>query len=113
MGQARLVDVCERGLAMELPEKPQPNTYIRFQCDKMKLYGTGAVRHTQSIGAKFIVGLEFSDGVRWKPPLTVVTDGEAPLQAPRTTVELDSLEWNWLFDRPADARVSASASGND
>ena len=111
MGQARLVDICERGLAMELPERPQPNTYVRFQCDKMKLNGTGAVRHCQAAGTRFVVGLEFSDGIRWKPPQTQA-DGAARI-APVNPQE-NGFELNWLFDLPAEpAVVAGSAPGNN
>jgi hypothetical protein len=108
MGQARLVDICERGLAVELPEKPQPNTYIRFQCDKMNVYGTGAVRHCQSNGARFIVGVEFSAGLRWQPPRPMANAQTLDVSRPS-----DKFEWNWLFDKPADAVMGLSACGND
>ena len=112
MGQAKLVDICERGLAMELPEKPQPNTFVRFQCDKMKLYGTGAVRHCQSKGSRFVVGLEFSDGIRWQPASQPAEVKDAVYSDQYNFTRNDEFTWNWLFDMPADPRIGTQSMQN-
>ena len=59
---ARLTD------PIELPEAAAPLSLIRFQSNKYKIQGSGAVRHCHRVGPKYIVGLEFTDGIRWQPP---------------------------------------------
>ena len=69
MSHARVLNVCEGGMALELPEAPRLNAMIRFQSEKHRLVGAGGVRHAyRQIGGKYCVGIEFSDGLRWMPP---------------------------------------------
>lgn len=65
---ARVINVSECGMAVELPEPPLSNSLVRFQSERYRLVGSGSVRHFRKFGPKFIVGLEFSDGLRWSPP---------------------------------------------
>ena len=71
MAVARVLNVSESGMAVELPEKPLPTSMVRFQSEKHRLSGTAAVRHAYRFSSKWVVGVEFSDGLRWMPP-----DGE-------------------------------------
>jgi hypothetical protein len=68
MARTRAVNISEGGIALELPEAAMPQSMIRFQSDKYKVRGAGAVRHCRRVGAKFIVGLEFTEGLHWTPP---------------------------------------------
>ena len=68
MARTRALNVSEGGIALELPEAAMPQSMIRFQSDKYKIRGAGAVRHCRRAGTKFIVGLEFTEGLRWTPP---------------------------------------------
>ncbi|MBI1786496.1 MAG: PilZ domain-containing protein [Acidobacteria bacterium] len=65
---ARVLNVSESGMAVELPEAPMPNTMIRFQSERYKLVGSGSIKHFRKVAHKFVVGLEFNDGLRWLPP---------------------------------------------
>ena len=65
--KARTLDVSESGMRVEVPERIPERSYITFRADDLSLHGTGSVRSCQAKGLKFIVGLEFSTGMKWKP----------------------------------------------
>ena len=68
MARTRALNISEGGMAIELPDAAAPMSLIRFESHKYKIGGSGAVRHCRRYGSKFIVGLEFTDGLRWKAP---------------------------------------------
>jgi len=68
MTRTRALNISEGGIALELPEAAMPLSMVRFQSDKFKVRGVGAVRHCRRVGNKFIVGLEFTEGLHWRPP---------------------------------------------
>jgi hypothetical protein len=66
--QAKAVDICELGLRFEMPEALARQTYLTLGADKLGLRGTASVRHCTRIrGFRFVVGVEFSAGLRWTP----------------------------------------------
>ena len=65
---ARVLNISEEGMAFELPEPAQLVTRVKLQSDKHRLLGEGAVRHCRRVGSKYVVGVEFSDGLRWRAP---------------------------------------------
>jgi hypothetical protein len=68
MARTRGLNISEGGIAIELPEAALPLSLVRFQSDRFNLRGAGYVRHCHRAGAKFVVGLEFAEGLRWTPP---------------------------------------------
>ena len=66
--QARVLNISEGGIAFELPEPAQLVTRVKLQSDKHKLFGEATVRHCRRVGSKYVVGVEFSDGLRWRAP---------------------------------------------
>ena len=68
MTRTRALNISEGGIAIELPTAAQPLSLVRFESDKYKVRGVGAVRHCRRAGSKFIVGLEFTEGVHWRAP---------------------------------------------
>ena len=76
------------GMRVEVPERIPERSYITFRADELSLHGTGSVRSCQANGLKFIVGLEFSTGMKWKPKTpesepaetTGITSDEAKIQ---------------------------------
>src|SRR5579859_3348509 len=68
MTRTRALNICEGGIALELPEAATPLSLVRFESTKYKVRGAGAVRHCHRVGSKWIVGLEFVEGLRWQPP---------------------------------------------
>jgi hypothetical protein len=65
---ARVLNISEEGIAFELPEPAQLVTRVKLQSDKHRLLGEGTVRHCRRVGSKYVVGVEFSDGLRWRAP---------------------------------------------
>src|SRR5713226_4132795 len=68
MTRTRALDISEGGIALELPEAAAPLSLVRFQSGRFKVMGAGAVRHCRRAGSKYIVGLEFTDGLSWRAP---------------------------------------------
>jgi hypothetical protein len=71
---ARVLNISEGGIAIELPEAALLLSRVKLQSDKHKLLGQGAVRHCRRQGSKYIVGIEFTDGLRWRAPEGEVTE---------------------------------------
>jgi len=68
MARTRALNISEGGMAIELPEAAAPMSRIRFESNKYKIIGSGAVRHCHRAGSRYIVGMEFCDGLRWQAP---------------------------------------------
>jgi hypothetical protein len=68
---ARTLDISEIGMRIEIPEPVEERSYVILRCDKLKLNGTASVRSCQRKGNRYLVGLEFSVGMKWKPPESV------------------------------------------
>ena len=66
--RTRALNISEGGMAIELPEAATPTSLVRFESSRYKIQGSGAVRHCHRVGPKYIVGLEFTQGVHWQPP---------------------------------------------
>jgi hypothetical protein len=78
---ARVLNISAEGMAFELPEPAQLVTRVKLQSDKHKLLGEATVRHCRRESSKYIVGVEFSDGLRWRPPDDSVAE-PVPLSDP-------------------------------
>src|SRR5262245_31191395 len=74
MTRARALNISEGGMALELPEGALSLSLIRFESSRFQVRGSGAVRHCRRVGPKFVVGIEFSDGLRWRAPEGEVTE---------------------------------------
>jgi len=68
MTRTRGLNISEGGIAIELPEAAMPLSLVRFQSDRFNIRGAGYVRHCRREGSRFVVGLEFAEGLRWTPP---------------------------------------------
>ena len=68
MTRTRALNISESGMAIELPEAAAPLSLVRFQSGRFKVMGAGAVRHCYRAGTRYIVGLEFTDGLAWRAP---------------------------------------------
>lgn len=60
------VDVSESGLRLQVREAIETQTYVTLQCASLGIHGTASVRSCSRQGNKFLLGLEFSGGLRWK-----------------------------------------------
>src|SRR5438876_7853954 len=78
---ARPIDIAETGMAVELPEAALLLSRIRLESDKGELLGQGKVRYCRPEGAKYIVGVEFTESLRWRPPEGPITE-PIPLTPP-------------------------------
>jgi PilZ domain len=63
----RSLDVSPSGMRVEISEAIEKQTYVTLQCVALALHGTASVRTCTRKGTKYVVGLEFSGGLQWKP----------------------------------------------
>jgi hypothetical protein len=70
--KARTLDVSEAGIRVEVPERIPERSYVTFRADELSLHGTASVRTCNPKGLKYIVGLEFSTGLKWKPKVAPI-----------------------------------------
>jgi hypothetical protein len=79
---ARSIDICESGIRIQVPEALPERSFVRLRADRIGLAGSASVRSCVRKGTKFLVGLEFSGGMRWKRPVAAKTL-DAPIETPR------------------------------
>jgi hypothetical protein len=71
---ARVLNICETGISVEIPEPAQLLSRVKLEADKHNLLGEGTVRHCNRVGVQYIIGVEFVDGLRWRAPEEPVTE---------------------------------------
>lgn len=72
----RTVDISEQGIRIRTPEPLVRGTYVTFLAAKVPLQGRASVRSCRQQGLAYLVGLEFSGGLRWKPKKTGTGNGD-------------------------------------
>src|SRR5882672_10830856 len=65
--RTQALNISESGMAIQLPEEVMP-LLVRFESQKFKVKGAGTVRYCRRLGSKYIVGVEFTEGLRWVAP---------------------------------------------
>ena len=63
----RVVDVSESGIRIRVPAPIEKGAYVTFHASKVPLHGTGSVKSCRQQGLGYLIGLEFTSGLRWKP----------------------------------------------
>ncbi len=69
--KARTLDISESGMRVEMPEALDKQTYVALRSNSLSLHGTASVRSCTRQATKYLIGLEFSGGLKWKPKRTV------------------------------------------
>jgi PilZ domain len=64
---AKILDVSESGMRVEAREPLAKHAYVALRGEKIALQGSASVRSCTKQGTKYVVGLEFSGGLKWKP----------------------------------------------
>src|SRR5579872_2913756 len=64
----RALNVSPSGMRVEVGDPIEKQTYVTVQCASLGLHGRASVRSCTRKGLKYILGLEFSAGLKWKPP---------------------------------------------
>jgi hypothetical protein len=62
-----IIDISESGVRVELREPLEKQTYVTLQAAGLGLHGSASVKSCARKGMKYVVGLEFSGGLKWKP----------------------------------------------
>src|SRR5258708_15002474 len=73
MARTRALNVSEEGICVELPQAAMP-LMVRFRSARFKVNGLGAVRYCRYAGGKYVVGLEFTEGLHWRAPPEAVPE---------------------------------------
>ncbi len=63
----RTIDISEVGMRIKLSARIDPGVYVTFSASKVPLRGTASVRTCKQQGLGYVIGLEFSGGLQWKP----------------------------------------------
>ena len=63
----RSLDISPSGMRAEVSEPIEKQTYVTVQCAALGLHGRASVRTCARKGMKYVLGLEFSAGLKWKP----------------------------------------------
>jgi hypothetical protein len=63
----RTVNVSELGMQVEMPHPFEKQSYVNLRVDDLGLHGSASVRNCVRKGPRFLIGLEFSGGLKWKP----------------------------------------------
>ena len=75
---ARVLNISEVGMRIELPEPLPEQSYVTLRADKLKLIGRASVRTCQRKGSRYWIGLEFSGDMKWKPVVAPSPAGNRP-----------------------------------
>jgi hypothetical protein len=87
---ARPIDVSETGMGVQLPAAALLLSRVRLEAENGELLGHGKVRSCKPQGTKYIVGIEFTDSLRWNAPEGPISE-PIPLSAPGVEEELAPL----------------------
>jgi len=60
------IDISEAGMRLKLKDPIEKQTYVSLSSPQLSLNGQGSVRTCARAGNGFIVGIEFSAGLKWK-----------------------------------------------
>jgi hypothetical protein len=63
----RSLNISPSGMRVEVSEPIDKQTYVTLQCVGLALHGMASVRTCNRKGMKYVLGLEFSAGLQWKP----------------------------------------------
>jgi hypothetical protein len=63
----RSLNISAAGMRVEVVEPIDKQTYLTLQCVGLGLHGMASVRTCTRKGMKYVLGLEFSAGLQWKP----------------------------------------------
>src|SRR4029077_3264147 len=75
---AYTLDVSESGMRIDVPAQLPERSYVIVRCDKLGIHGTASVRSCARKGTKYVAGLEFSAGMKFKPKTPKVAPPVAP-----------------------------------
>lgn len=68
------LEVCRNGLRVETPEAIPVSTEVSLRALSLGLTGRGIIRYCHPNDGKFLVGLEFTGGLYWRPPEQVAAE---------------------------------------
>ncbi len=70
VSRANLIDISARGAKFRLAERIPSGSWLMFNHHQVGVSGRGTVRHCQMVKSAYHIGVEFSGGTGWNPPVT-------------------------------------------
>ena len=67
--QAQCLNISEIGMRIDLHSPVPVRQYLRVESDQYGLLGMASVRYCTREGIRFVAGLEFSSGMRYRPQM--------------------------------------------
>jgi hypothetical protein len=105
------IDVSEQGMSIPLPAAALLFSRVRLELDEGEYIGHGKALYCRPNGAGYIVGVKFTDSLRWSAPEGPITE-PIPLFAPESDCALPSagieVPEDLLSSEPPDVRPPAS-----
>jgi len=96
-------------MAVQLPERALLLSRVRLESNKGELLGHGKVRSCKLEGTNYIVGIEFTDALRWNAPEGPITE-PIPLTAPAVEEEFPQ---SASVDLPAETELAEKLLWSD
>lgn len=59
--QCKCIDVSEAGLRIEMPVSVPLRTRVSVSAERIKIAGSGSVKHVARYGAKYVIGVELTE----------------------------------------------------
>ncbi len=88
--KARALDISESGMRVEVPEQISEGSYVTFRAGELALHGRGSVKSCRGKGIRYVVGLEFSGGMKWKPKPTKSKPAESSSEEAEAQAQVTS-----------------------
>jgi hypothetical protein len=67
VARGKCLNISASGMSVELPDMVPAQAYVSLRCPPHKLNGSGSVRYCQRGKMSWVVGIEFSGGMEWRP----------------------------------------------
>ena len=67
------LDVSSSGLKIKVDAPIATRTVVTVRARELELHGSASVRSCTRAGAKFIIGLEFVGGMKWRIPASMAS----------------------------------------
>jgi hypothetical protein len=73
--RCRCIDISQSGMRLNSPEPMPVRTSVNFQIEGTAFNGCAWVRSCVRSGLRYLIGMEFGGGLRWKPTVEQESSG--------------------------------------
>lgn len=69
------IDISAAGLKVKMDSQIPARTVVSVKSKELALHGSASVRSCTRTGVRFILGLEFVGGMKWRVPESLISNG--------------------------------------